>query len=73
MGKACGAYAVGVEHTQGAGTEMWQKRNTWKICFSVQIFINTFFINTADKCIVLLHSVYCVTVNVAVRLFRVLL
>ena len=23
-GKACGTYVVGVEHTQGAGTEMWQ-------------------------------------------------
>ena len=30
------------------------------------------FINTADKCIVLLHSVQCVTVNVAVRLFQLL-
>jgi hypothetical protein len=36
----------------------------------VQIFRN--FVNSAGSCIVLLHSVYCVTVNVAVSLFQLL-
>ena len=35
-------------------------------------FVKYFFIITVDKCIVLLHSVWCVTVNVAVRLFQLL-
>ena len=43
-----------------------------EICFSVPIFRKTFFITTADKCILLMHSVQCVTVNVAVRLFQLL-
>jgi len=48
------------ECIQGSGMKICRKENTWKIykiSFAVQIFRNSFFINTADKCNVLLHSV----------------
>ena len=75
IGRTCGTYMGFGECLHGSGTEICRKGNTWrfwKICFFPANFQKSFFINTADKCIVLLHSVQCVTVTVAVRLFQLL-
>jgi len=42
MGKACGTYAVGVEHKQGAGREMFGKGTHGK-------FENLFFCANSQK------------------------